>query len=104
MKAVLMSAGEGTRLRPLTYGIPKQLLPVAGKPVIDYVLDNIFKSKDIEEIIVTVSHLAHLENSLRNYIANTRDSSKIRIVNVLGWETGGDLKLLAKQLDLKDNF
>ena len=44
MKAVLMSAGEGTRLRPLTYGIPKQLLPVAGKPVIDFVLDNIFKS------------------------------------------------------------
>ncbi len=71
MKAILMSAGEGTRLRPLTYGIPKQLLPVAGRPVIDYVIDNILKSKEIDEIIITVSHLAHLENSLRNYISNS---------------------------------
>src|SRR5574342_381563 len=41
MKAVILAAGEGRRLRPLTYGIPKPLLPVGGTPVIDYAIENL---------------------------------------------------------------
>ncbi|MFZ1297858.1 MAG: sugar phosphate nucleotidyltransferase, partial [Saprospiraceae bacterium] len=39
MKAIIPVAGAGTKLRPLTYTQPKPLIPVAGKPIIGYILD-----------------------------------------------------------------
>src|SRR3989344_4160326 len=91
MKAVILAAGLGERLRPLTHGIPKALLPVAGKPVIDYVLDNILKCKEIDEIIIAVSYMADV---VTNYISKTRDDVKVRVMTVPGLETGGDLKVV----------
>jgi oxidase EvaA len=41
MKALVLSGGNGTRLRPFTYSIPKQLVPIAGRPVLEHVLDKI---------------------------------------------------------------
>lgn len=41
MKVIILAAGYATRLYPLTLTRPKPLLPVAGKPMIDYVLDNL---------------------------------------------------------------
>lgn len=92
MKAVILAAGLGERLRPLTYGIPKALLPVAGKPVIDYVLDCIFKCKKIDEVIVAVSYMA---DSVSNYLSKTRSDVNVRVVTVPGLDTGGDLKIIS---------
>ena len=39
MKAVILAAGYGTRLRPLTDDRPKQLLPLGGRPMLDWILD-----------------------------------------------------------------
>ncbi|MCM1334247.1 MAG: sugar phosphate nucleotidyltransferase [Bacteroides sp.] len=39
MKAVILAGGEGTRLRPMTCAIPKPMIPICGKPVIEYILD-----------------------------------------------------------------
>lgn len=53
MKALILAAGKGTRLRPISDGVPKQLVPVAGKPVIEYVIEDI-KSCGITDIGVVV--------------------------------------------------
>jgi len=57
MKAVVLAGGEGTRLLPLTYRRPKPLMPIAGRPCIDYVLRSLVSS-GIHEIIITTSYLS----------------------------------------------
>lgn len=57
MKAVVLCAGAGTRLRPLTFSRPKHLLPVAGRPLLGIALDTIIAA-DITEIALVVGHQA----------------------------------------------
>lgn len=52
MKAVVMAGGEGTRLRPLTLDVPKPFIRVAGKPAVEYALDNLVAA-GVKDIIVT---------------------------------------------------
>lgn len=54
LKAVILSGGSGTRLRPITYSVPKQLIPVGLRPVLGHVLADVAAS-GIEEAIVIVS-------------------------------------------------
>lgn len=53
MKAVVLAAGEGTRMFPLTYACPKPLLPVSGKPVLKHILEGL-KESGISEVLVVV--------------------------------------------------
>ena len=54
MKAVVLIGGFGTRLRPVTYAIPKQLIPIAGKPMLYHVLDLL--PRDIEEVVLATGY------------------------------------------------
>jgi glucose-1-phosphate thymidylyltransferase len=61
VKAVLLAAGYGTRLSPLTDDRPKQLLPLAGRPMLDWVLDRIGEVEDVDAVhLVTNSRFAPL--------------------------------------------
>lgn len=52
MKAVILAAGKGTRMRPLSEKTPKPLLPVGNKPLIRHSVDRLLEKKKIEEVIV----------------------------------------------------
>ena len=56
MKVIVPLAGKGTRLLPLTNRVPKPLVRVAGRPVMDYVMDSV-RGLDVEELIVITGHL-----------------------------------------------
>src|SRR3954447_17527485 len=57
MKVVIPLAGKGTRLRPHTHITPKPMLKIAGKPVIDYVMDDLQRLGNVEQGIYSTGHL-----------------------------------------------
>ncbi|MCD6590342.1 MAG: nucleotidyltransferase family protein, partial [Candidatus Aenigmarchaeota archaeon] len=54
--AIILCGGKGTRLRPITYEIPKPLVPVHGKPIIEHIFD-LFRKYGIIDIILSVGYL-----------------------------------------------
>ena len=50
MIAILLCAGYATRLNPITRDFPKHLLPLAGRPTIDYILEQILDFSDLDEL------------------------------------------------------
>jgi len=87
-RAMVLAAGYGTRLMPLTGRIPKPLVPVAGKPMIEYALDKL-AAYGIEEVIVNVSH--H-KGQLIEYLRAFKSLSFKISEEAEPLETGGGLK------------
>ena len=58
MKAMILAAGKGTRVRPITYTIPKPLIPILQKPVMEFLLE-LLRQHGFDQIVVNVSHLAN---------------------------------------------
>ena len=56
MKAMILAAGKGTRVRPLTYDLPKPMIPIFGKPVMAYLIEHLAKF-GVTDIMVKVSYL-----------------------------------------------
>jgi mannose-1-phosphate guanylyltransferase len=66
MKAMILAAGKGTRVRPITYTIPKPMIPILQKPVMEFLLE-LLRQHGFNQIMVNVSHLAHeIENYFRD--------------------------------------
>jgi len=57
MKVIIPLAGKGTRLRPHTHLVPKPMMKIAGKPVMSYVLDDLKKLGNVEQVIYITGHL-----------------------------------------------
>jgi len=72
MKAMILAAGKGTRVRPITYTIPKPLIPILQKPVMEFLVE-LLRKHGFDEIMVNVSHLA---NEIENYF---RDGQKFGV-------------------------
>ncbi len=86
MRALLLAAGFGTRLRPITNSVPKCLVPVCGRPLLDYWLDLLLPG-GIEHILINTHYLS---NIVRNHIDRSPWRNSVEIAyedRLLG--TGG---------------
>ena len=90
-KAMVLAAGFGTRLRPLTYETPKPLLPLQEARIIDYPLE-LLEQGGITQVVI---NLHHLGDQIRDYIGNGsrygfQVAYSVEKPNILG--TGGGIK------------
>lgn len=69
MKAVILAGGKGTRLRPLTYAVPKPLLPINEKPMMEHIILHM-KSHGITEFIISVGYLGY---QIKNYFKDGKE-------------------------------
>ena len=74
MQALILAGGEGTRLRPLTYTVPKPVLPLAGRPHVAYVIDWLVRH-GVDDVVVSCGHLAE---GMRRAVAELEPGVDIR--------------------------
>ena len=111
MKVIVLAAGYATRLYPLTLTQPKPLLPVAGKPMIDWVLDNLAPIPGIDRVLIVTNakFAGHFERWAADYRArktqldftivndgSTNDTNKLGAV--------GDLNLVLNRERVDDDL
>ncbi|GIU32207.1 NTP transferase domain-containing protein [Shewanella schlegeliana] len=66
MKGMILAAGKGTRIKPISYAIPKPMVPILGKPVMESMIQ-LFAKHGIDKIVVNTSHLAEI---IENYFGD----------------------------------
>lgn len=88
MDAILLAGGFGTRLRPLTYTRPKPLLPVAGRPMVEWALDQM--PDEVDRVIVAVNWLA--DELEKHFEASERDVEFVVVHEDKPLGTGGAVK------------
>lgn len=76
MRALLLAAGLGTRLRPLTKQVPKCLVPIHGKPLLGYWLDLLLGTGEVDRVVV---NLHHLPDSVRRFIDSSPWRDQVEI-------------------------
>ncbi|WP_337859801.1 NDP-sugar synthase [Ferroplasma sp.] len=97
VKAVVMAGGKGTRLRPITYSIPKPVVPIAGKPCMLYLLDSYY-SAGIKDIIVTTGY--KFSSLITSIIENKHNDQAILFsVEEEPAGTAGSVKMVSNFLD-----
>lgn len=96
IKAVLMAGGKGSRIRPLTLSRPKPLIPVANRPLIEYVVEKI-RNSGYDELVVTLSYLKSQIKSLLNKDYSDMDIKYSVEDKPMG--TAGGVKMAEKYLD-----
>lgn len=102
MKAIILSAGRGTRMRPLTYYLNKGLVPIGDRPLLEHILLKL-KDQGIDDFIIAISHL---HQQVEHYF---RDGSRIgvRIAYSISDEplgTAGEMVHMRDMLDGEESF
>lgn len=96
-KAVILAGGKGTKLRPFTYEMPKSLLPIKNKPLLEHLINRL-KNDDIRDIVVCTGYLGE---KIKEYFGNGKRFG----VNITysddknSLQTGGALKKARSLID-----
>ncbi len=99
MKAVILAAGDGKRLRPLTETRPKAMLPVAGRPILHHLIDEAGKAGITEAVVV----VRHMKERIIEYFTKNDCGMKLKFVEQ-GAENGTGAALLAARDGIDDTF
>ena len=98
MKAVLLAAGKGERLLPITNKILKQMIPIAGKPLLEYIINDLVKC-GFDEICLIIGHFG---NQIKDYFKDGSEF-KIKIHYVIQEKLTGTATALNYAKDFVDN-
>jgi len=103
LKAIVLCAGKGTRLRPFTYSIPKPLIPICNIPVLGYVLSEIKKSQ-VKDVAIIVNR--EIKDPIEDYIHNNLDNYPFNFSFIIQPEPKGlaHACLMAKDFVGNDSF
>jgi len=101
MKALILAGGYATRLRPLSCTRPKLLFPIAGRPMLEWIIENLAK-EGVDEIILAVNYMADL---LRKHFKSRFNGIRIRYsIDPTPLGTGGPIKQAQGLLGGKGTF
>ena len=96
MKVIIPLAGKGTRLRPHTHVTPKPMLKVAGKPVMDYILEDLQRLGNVEQIVYITGHL---KEKVEEHARTTFDIPAVFIEQPVQNGTAGAVALAREYVD-----
>ena len=96
MKVIIPLAGKGTRLRPHTHITPKPMLKVAGKPVMAYILEDLEKLGNVEQIVYITGHL---KEKVEEYVRAEFDFPAVFIEQKVQDGTAGAVALAREHVD-----
>jgi len=108
MKALILAAGYATRLYPLTENIPKSLIKVGDKTIVEHILNKIEKIDIIDEIFLVTNNKFH--QNFMGWFNNYKSNKKIKIINdkTLNNEDRlgavGDINFVLKKENINDNL
>ncbi|MDO8609219.1 MAG: sugar phosphate nucleotidyltransferase [bacterium] len=96
-KAIILAGGQGTKLRPYTYEVPKSMLPIKGRPLLEYTIENL-KKNSITDIIISIGYLGdqikkHFSNGEKFGVNITYLEEKIPL------QTGGSIRKLKSKIN-----
>jgi NDP-sugar pyrophosphorylase family protein len=101
MKAIILAGGYATRLRPISYALPKLLFPVLGKPMIYLTLD-LLKSVGVTDVVLAVNYLAE---PLRRVVESNYNGINIEYsLEKTPLGTGGPIRLAAEETHFDEKF
>jgi mannose-1-phosphate guanylyltransferase len=100
VKAVILAGGSGTRGKPYTEYFPKAMIPINGKPLVDYVVRYLKSFSFVDEVII-ISDFDGLGGQIKNYFGNQK---KITFVQDSQSGTGGDLLHISNKLKNESEF
>jgi glucose-1-phosphate thymidylyltransferase len=96
MKVIIPLAGKGTRLRPHTHVTPKPMLKVAGRPVMDYVMDDVQRLGNVEQVVYITGHL---KEKVEEYARKTWQIPSVFIEQKVQDGTAGAVALARPYVD-----
>lgn len=111
MKLIVLAAGYATRLYPLTLNQPKPLLPVAGKPMMEHVLDNLMPIEEIDGIFIVTN--AKFADQFQEWADAYQTGDKVRPISIINDQSTddsnklgaiGDLKLVLEEAQIDDDL
>jgi glucose-1-phosphate thymidylyltransferase len=101
MKVILLAAGIGQRLQPITDDIPKPMIKIAGKPILEYILEDLLNF-GFNDLCIVVGHEA---NQIKNYFSNwNKNSCSISFVTQNEYKGTAHAMYLAKDFVKNDPF